>query len=77
MLTGPTIITEQETRIDSMIFRLLIRPEMQRPWSVDELARYVNADPSKSLDRLYANGLIHRLEGYVWATQAAVMSDYV
>jgi hypothetical protein len=45
------------------------------PWSVEEVERALGADASDSLNRLYGAGLIHRLGGFVWPTQAALAAD--
>jgi hypothetical protein len=34
-------------------------------------------DVTDSLNRLYGGGLIHRLDGFVWASRAAVMADEI
>jgi hypothetical protein len=66
---------DQETQIDAEILRLLSDSDAQRPWSVDELVRQCGFDTTDSLNRLYAVGLIHRLDGFAWATRAAIAAD--
>jgi hypothetical protein len=34
-------------------------------------------DPTASLRRLYGDGLIRRLEGFVWASHAAVVAEEI
>ncbi len=68
---------ERQRTLDGAILGLLIDPDSHRPWSVDEIAREVGEDVTDSLNRLYGAGLIHRLDGFVWATRAAVVADEV
>jgi hypothetical protein len=37
----------------------------------------MDTDPTDSLARLYGGGLIHRLEGFVWASHAAVYAEEI
>jgi hypothetical protein len=37
----------------------------------------MGCDVRDSLARLYAAGLIHRLQGFVWATRAALAADAI
>ncbi len=66
---------EQMDRADQDLLRTLTSDESHRPWSVDELARQVGADPSEALARLSRDGLIHRLGEFVWAARAAVRAE--
>jgi hypothetical protein len=67
-------VAADEARIDSAILALLLDDDAQRPWSVDEVAREIG-DPlatSDAVARLYGAGLVHRLEGFVFATRPAL-----
>jgi hypothetical protein len=66
--------TEEDARIDSAVLGLLLDPEEQRPWSDHELAREIGDDvaTTDSLARLSGAGLIHRHDGFAWATRAAL-----
>jgi len=66
---------EADGQIDSAILGCLRRQAEQRPWSVDEITREIGSDTTDSLNRLYGAGLIHRLDGFVWATRAAIAAD--
>jgi hypothetical protein len=66
---------EQDAQIDSAILMALLSKDSHRPWSVDKLAREMDCNPADSLRRLYGGGLIHRLDGFVWASRAAVLAD--
>ena len=68
---------ERQGQLDSAILGLLMLETSHRPWSVDEIAREIGKDPTDSLNRLYGGGLIHRLDGFVWATRAAAMADEI
>jgi hypothetical protein len=68
---------EEEAQEDAVVLGLLLGDREQRPWSKDEIPREVGGDPSDSLHRLYGAGLIHRLEGFSWATRAALRADEV
>ena len=68
---------EREGVTDSAILGLLMLEASHRPWAVDEIAREMRRDVTDSLNRLYGAGLIHRLDGFVWATRAAVTADAI
>jgi hypothetical protein len=56
------------------VLDLLTDAEVQRPWSIGELKREIG-HPVRTADavaRLYAAGLVHRLDEFVFATRAAV-----
>jgi hypothetical protein len=59
---------------DSAVLGLLIH-EGSRPWSDAEVERQMGADVTDALGRLHGAGLAHRLDGFVWATRAAVAGD--
>jgi predicted transcriptional regulator len=72
----PTVI-ERDAQEDSAILGLLTLETSHRPWAVEEIAREMRRDVTDSLNRLDGGGLIHRLDGFVWATRAAVMADEI
>jgi hypothetical protein len=67
-------VAEWERHIDGVILGLLLGNN-QRPWAVEEIEREIGDDTRDSLNRLYGAGLIHRLEGFVWATRATIVAD--
>jgi hypothetical protein len=76
MHQNPTLsVIEQDNMIDSSILGLLMLETSHRPWAVEEIAREMGQDVTDSLNRLYGGGLVHRLDGFVWATRAATMAD--
>jgi hypothetical protein len=68
---------EEDARDDSAVLALLVEDDTQRPWSLEELAREIRNEirAIDSVNRLYGAGLIHRLEGFVWPTRAAVKAE--
>ena len=70
-----TTPAEREALIDGAILGLLVNDDSHRPWSVQEVEREVQRDATDSLGRLHGGGLIHRLDGFVWAARPAVMLD--
>jgi hypothetical protein len=68
---------EREAHIDATILGMLFGPNNQRPWSVDEIEREIGKETTDSLNRLYAGGLIQRLDRFVWASRAAIYSDAI
>jgi predicted transcriptional regulator len=72
----PTVI-ERDAHEDSAILGLLMLETSHRPWAVEEIAREMGRDVTDGLNRLYGGGLIHRLDGFVWASRAAVMADEI
>lgn len=66
---------EQDHLIDSAILDMLVCSDNQRPWSVDEVERQIGKEAIDGLNRLYGAGLIHRLDGFVWASRAAVVAQ--
>jgi hypothetical protein len=65
---------EDERNSDAEVLSLLLGDDAQRPWAVEELEREVGDKiaVNDSLARLYGAGLVHRLEGFVFASRAAV-----
>lgn len=72
----PTVI-ERDAQTDNALLMVLLAETSHRPWSVDEIAREMDSDPTDSLRRLYGGGLIHRLDEFVWATRAAALADEI
>jgi hypothetical protein len=62
-------------RADHVLLATLTADDSHRPWSVDEIARQAGEDPTDALNRLAADGLIHRLGDFVWAARAAVRAE--
>lgn len=61
---------------DGEILTTLLVSEPLLPWSVAEIVREIGCEVvvTDSLNRLHGGGLIHRLEGFVFPTRAAVCS---
>jgi hypothetical protein len=68
---------ERERSVDCAILGLLINLETHRPWSVEEITREIGEETTDSLNRLYGAGLINRLDGFVWASRAAVVAEEI
>jgi hypothetical protein len=71
----PTDVIERDNARDRALLQTLLLETSHRPWAVEEVAREMGEDVTDSLRRLYGGGLIHRLDGFVWATRAAAMTD--
>lgn len=54
---------------------ILLDRDAQRGWSEQEVEREIGCDIRDSLARLYAAGLLHRLQDFVWATRAALAAE--
>lgn len=66
---------EQEDRLDGSVLAMLLDHDAQRPWMEAEVAREVGhagLDVEDCLRRLAGVGLVHRRDGFVFATRAAV-----
>jgi predicted transcriptional regulator len=80
-MSGPQpdyVASERRQRhIDSLVLRLLLSAKARELWSVQELAKEIGDEiaTADSLDRLHAVGLVHRLQGYVFATRAGARAD--
>jgi hypothetical protein len=75
----PMSEAEKQEHTDGVILEALLDHDAQRPWSVDEVASEIE-DPeaaSDSLGRLLRAGLIHRLDGFVFASRAALRADQI
>jgi|HubBroStandDraft_6_1064221.scaffolds.fasta_scaffold888728_2 hypothetical protein len=70
---------EQQDHTDAVILEALLDNDAQRPWSVDEVSRLLNdpIDASDGLGRLVRAGLVHRLDGFVFASRAALCADEI
>jgi hypothetical protein len=62
---------------DRAILGMLVASDAQRPWSEDEIEREVGSGAKDCLNLLYGAGLIHRLDGFVWASRAALLADEI
>jgi hypothetical protein len=73
----PTPI-DGEAHAEWGVLNLLIDPEEQRPWSVEEIIRERGdrLEALDAIDRLHATGLVHRIPAndgeFVFATRAAI-----
>ncbi len=65
---------EQDDATDQAVLSLLLDDAVQRPWSVEEVARELGDSlaAGDSLARLCGVGLVHRLDGFVFATRPAL-----
>lgn len=65
---------EREEDDDRAVLTMLVDNDNHRPWSVQEVTAEIGDAlvVTDCLDRLSAGGLVHRLEGFVCATRAAV-----
>ena len=71
--TKKLTVAQQEAIADEMVLDMLLDGDWQRPWSVEEIARELG-DPVEAddcLGRLARRGLVHQLDGYVFASRAA------
>jgi len=67
-------LEEEEARVEGDILNLLIDAKNQRPWSIEEVIREHGnrQDAVDGINRLHSAGLLHRTEGFVFATRAAI-----
>lgn len=65
---------QREDHIDMLVLEMLLDRDAQRPWSVDEIARELDIpeEASDSVGRLARAGLVHRQDGFVFASRAAI-----
>jgi hypothetical protein len=59
--------------VERVVLPLLLDRESPGPWSVKELARQIGSElrVAAVLVSSHAAGLVHRCQGFVWATRAA------
>jgi hypothetical protein len=76
---SPMSEAEKQDHTDAVILEALLDSDAQRPWSVDEVSRLLNdpLDASDGLGRLTRADLIHRLDGFVFASRAALRADEI
>jgi hypothetical protein len=76
---GTCTLTEDNRQTEATILCLLLDPKIQRPWAVDEVIREIGRpiDTNDALARLQAAGLVHRVNGFVFATRAALRLDQI
>jgi len=70
--TRPSI-AEREWASDKTVLELLLNSQ-QWPWSVEEVGRELGdrVDAEDAVGRLRGAGLVHRLDGFVFPTRAAI-----
>jgi hypothetical protein len=75
----PMSEAEREMHTDGVILSVLLADDAQRPWSEDEVAREIEdrAAASDGLKRLARGGLVHRLDGFVFASRAALLAEEI
>lgn len=74
-MQGNPILSEAEKQraMDSSILESLLCSDAARPWSVAEIEREIGSHEAvDGLGRLARAGLIHRHDGFVWASRAAL-----
>lgn len=77
MRSASSELSDAET--DAFILDLLLDEDWQRPWSEQEIARELE-DPVGAADcvaRLGRAGLVHRLDGFVFASRAALLGTTI
>jgi hypothetical protein len=64
-------------RAERAVYKLLAERDEQRPWSLHELGLTIGdpADAADAVRHLRGVGLIHELDGFVWASRAALAAD--
>ncbi len=70
---------EREVHTDGVILSVLLADDAQRPWSEEEVAREIEdrVAASDGLKRLARGGLVHRLNGFVFASRAALLAEEI
>jgi hypothetical protein len=68
---------EEDERAQKAVLGLLLCPNEQRPWSLDEVAREVGEAlvVADAVAALHAAGLLHRCGDFVFASRAALSMD--
>lgn len=80
METSANSVIERDNRTEGAILTLLLDFEAGSLWSEEELIRalkHSRVDVLDSLSSLHGAGLIHRCEGFVFATRAASSFDRI
>lgn len=76
--SGGCLTMDAGRQAEGAILGLLLNFEAGSIWAVDELVRQLSAPRVEVIDgltSLEAAGLVHRLEGFVFATRAASSFD--
>lgn len=75
----PMSEVEREVHTDGVILSVLLADDAQRPWSEEEVAREIEdrVAASDGLKRLARGGLVHRLNGFVFASRAALLAEEI
>jgi methionyl-tRNA formyltransferase len=72
-------VAREETRsVEAAIMGLLLNFDAGSIWAIEELVRQLSAPRLEVIDglaELAAGGLVHRLDGFVFATRAASSFD--
>jgi len=70
-------VASDEEGIDRAVLSMLVHDPAQGLWAVDEVVREIGdgSAVADSLARLYGAGLVHRLEGFVFATRPALRAE--
>jgi hypothetical protein len=65
--------------VERALLGVLLFSEFGGPWSVVELERDLGGDVGviAAIDALSAAGVVHRCEGFVWATRAAARAGWL
>jgi predicted DNA-binding transcriptional regulator len=72
------VVAEQERQAEAAILGLLLNFEAGSLWSVEEVVRQLSVSSLEVIDglaSLHADGLIHRVGDFVFATRAASSFD--
>jgi predicted transcriptional regulator len=72
---GVVVLMPDEKHTDAVVLEMLV--DDQRVWSDDEIVRDLGIEARDSLNRLHSAGLIHRNDGFSWATRAAIKADEI
>jgi hypothetical protein len=65
---------QREQHIDMLILEMLLDKDAQRPWRIEEIERELDIpeEAPDSIGRLARAGLVHRLDGFVFASRTAI-----